>query len=41
MPQLRVTEYGKLYVSGLGDEDWSLCDKDCGWCGHCADGVVF
>jgi hypothetical protein len=19
------------------DEDWSLCDKDCGWCGHCAD----
>ncbi|SCV58489.1 uncharacterized protein FFB14_15679 [Fusarium fujikuroi] len=39
MPQLRVTEYGKPYVSGLDDEDWSLCDKDCGWCGHCADGV--
>ncbi len=19
------------------DEDWSLCDKDCGWCGHCAE----
>lgn len=18
------------------DEDWALCDKDCGWCGHCA-----
>ncbi|PSN69827.1 hypothetical protein BS50DRAFT_296941 [Corynespora cassiicola Philippines] len=17
------------------DQDWSLCDKDCGWCGHC------
>ncbi|KAK5630486.1 hypothetical protein RRF57_006201 [Xylaria bambusicola] len=32
MPPLRVTEYEKLYVSGLGDEDWSLCDKDCGWC---------
>ena len=20
------------------DQDWALCDKDCGWCGHCADG---
>jgi uncharacterized Zn-finger protein len=18
-------------------EDWALCDKDCGWCGHCAE----
>lgn len=41
LPQVRFTEYGKMYVSGLGDEDWSLCDKDCGWCGHCADGVLF
>ncbi|CVK99389.1 uncharacterized protein FMAN_02231 [Fusarium mangiferae] len=41
VPQLRFTEYGKPYVSGLDDEDWSLCDKDCGWCGHCADGVDF
>lgn len=22
-------------------QDWMLCDKDCGWCGHCADGVMF
>ena len=22
------------------DQDWALCDKDCGWCGHCADGVI-
>lgn len=21
------------------DEDYSICDKDCGWCGHCMDGV--
>ncbi|PVH73279.1 hypothetical protein DL98DRAFT_607639 [Cadophora sp. DSE1049] len=21
------------------DQDWMLCDKDCGWCGHCGDGV--
>ena len=21
------------------DEDYSVCDKDCGWCGHCMDGV--
>jgi exonuclease 3'-5' domain-containing protein 1 len=20
-------------------EDYSICDKDCGWCGHCMDGV--
>lgn len=19
------------------DEDWTVCDKDCGWCGHCAE----
>ena len=19
------------------DEDWALCDKDYGWCGHCAE----
>ncbi|EWG44998.1 hypothetical protein FVEG_15769 [Fusarium verticillioides 7600] len=38
---LRVNEYGKPYMSGLDDEDWSLCDKDCAWCGHCADGMGF
>jgi hypothetical protein len=26
--------------SDVGD-DHSLCDKDCGWCGHCADNVYF
>lgn len=41
VPQLRFNEYGKPYVSGLDDEDWSLCDKDCAWCGHCANGVDF
>jgi hypothetical protein len=20
------------------DLDWALCDKDCGWCGHCYNG---
>jgi hypothetical protein len=25
----------------LEDEDWALCDKDCGWCGHCAEGASF
>ncbi|KAF2684248.1 hypothetical protein K458DRAFT_418523 [Lentithecium fluviatile CBS 122367] len=24
---------------GNDDQDWSVCDKDCGWCGHCADGL--
>ena len=23
----------------FADQDWILCDKDCGWCGHCSDGV--
>ena len=23
------------------DLDWSLCDKDCGWCGRCISGDVF
>ena len=22
-----------------GDLDYGLCDKDCGWCGHCMNGV--
>ena len=22
-----------------GNLDYGLCDKDCGWCGHCMDGV--
>ena len=26
------------YYSG-GGGDYGLCDKDCGWCGHCMDGV--
>lgn len=26
------------YYSDKGD-DFGLCDKDCGWCGHCMDGV--
>ena len=23
------------------DQDWAFCDKDCGWCGHCGDGVDY
>ncbi|EAT76531.1 hypothetical protein HBI56_231210 [Parastagonospora nodorum] len=23
------------------DQDWVLCDKDCGWCGHCGDAVDY
>ncbi|KAF8850613.1 hypothetical protein BDZ45DRAFT_679673 [Acephala macrosclerotiorum] len=22
------------------DQNWGLCDKDCGWCGHCGDGIL-
>ncbi|KAL6859279.1 hypothetical protein J3F83DRAFT_749614 [Trichoderma novae-zelandiae] len=27
-----------IWYGDVGD-DHSLCDKDCGWCGHCSDGV--
>jgi hypothetical protein len=32
------------YNSHVGQNDgrgWALCDKDCGWCGHCADNVGY
>ena len=25
----------------LEEQDWALCDKDCGWCGHCAEGALY
>lgn len=25
----------------LEDQNWALCDKDCGWCGHCAEGFLY
>lgn len=33
------TAYGTSYM--IDDQDWGLCDKDCGWCGHCMDGANF
>ena len=41
MPQFKFNNYGKAYIPGLGNKNWGLCDKDCGWCGHCADGANF
>lgn len=31
---------GRMMDMGL-DEDWALCDKDCGWCGHCAESYFY
>lgn len=32
--------YGnRQYETSLEDVNHALCDKDCGWCGHCMDGV--
>lgn len=25
----------------LDGEDWSFCDKDCGWCGRCTESSVY
>ncbi|EED14306.1 hypothetical protein TSTA_105180 [Talaromyces stipitatus ATCC 10500] len=33
------SSYGEDY-SDIGDNH-ALCDKDCGWCGHCADYVDY
>jgi hypothetical protein len=33
--------YASVHNLPGDDEDWTLCDKDCGWCGRCADGVDF
>ena len=35
-------EYGYMELNPLimdmdQDQNWGLCDKDCGWCGHCAE----
>ncbi|KAI9792768.1 MAG: hypothetical protein M1816_001499 [Peltula sp. TS41687] len=35
-PGYRVTSGSGLCYSDVGDNH-ALCDKDCGWCGHCAD----
>ena len=33
-------EFGSAFgINSLDDQNWGLCDKDCGWCGHCMDGV--
>jgi hypothetical protein len=29
------------YVVRNEDQDWALCDKECGWCGHCADSIGY
>jgi hypothetical protein len=44
-----ITKTGGWKVNGLTgqmmdmqlDEDWALCDKDCGWCGHCAESYSY
>jgi hypothetical protein len=34
----RVWSSSGVCYSDVGDNH-SLCDKECGWCGHCADNV--
>ena len=29
----------ETYDNFLGGQDWSVCDKNCGWCGRCYDQV--
>ncbi len=33
--------FGDYGPNGYGCLDYGICDKDCGWCGHCMDGVGF
>ncbi|KAK3295300.1 uncharacterized protein B0H64DRAFT_394944 [Chaetomium fimeti] len=40
---LSISSHRRSYVQYTHRDnlDWGLCDKDCGWCGRCANGVVF
>lgn len=38
---LKVNPHTGHMMDLLEDEDWALCDKDCGWCGHCSEGVSY
>ncbi|KAH6839550.1 hypothetical protein B0I37DRAFT_386696 [Chaetomium sp. MPI-CAGE-AT-0009] len=33
-------EYGAVQDMPQNSLDWSLCDKDCGWCGRCGRGML-
>lgn len=38
-----VSEGDWLSTDPMGlenNQNWALCDSDCGWCGHCADGII-
>ena len=32
-----VGEYNGWFIDSFGSLDYSICDKDCGWCGTCMD----
>jgi len=34
------TSYRPRYMGSGGGMDWSICDKDCGWCGSCMDTAI-
>ncbi|CZT43994.1 uncharacterized protein RSE6_04112 [Rhynchosporium secalis] len=40
-PTMEIFENTDYTMDMYGGYDWGLCDKDCGWCGHCADGVDY
>lgn len=37
---LTPTNRNGLVSDTINDQNWALCDKDCGWCGHCGDGIL-
>jgi len=38
---LKVNQNTGQTMNLLEDQDWALCDKDYGWCGHCAEGASY
>lgn len=38
-PQFQLEPNTTQWMNMSEDLDWGLCDKECGWCGHCMDGV--
>lgn len=37
----KVNTNTRQMMDMLQDQDWALCDKDCGWCGHCGESVMY
>ena len=38
--RFKINPSTRRMIDTNANEDWALCDKDCGWCEHCGKGVL-